>query len=227
MGEVSAFPLPPNFFHNYTTEAVESNTAPPPPPAFETFSVFGAVVEENAPLIQSLESQQLPRLYAEGDIDHIHELKALNRKLIGQFLDLINTLSDEPKETRDEQLAQIELIFINMHHLLNEFRPHQARETMRAMLELQLKQKKELGREIKRTMENTARVLRDLNVAKPTEKSQEPNQDQNKKIQANTGETSSSVSTQPMSVLQPMACGNEGWELSNDRIEEMLLDDFL
>ncbi|KAG0344101.1 Mediator of RNA polymerase II transcription subunit 7, partial [Podila minutissima] len=40
------------------------------------------------------------------------------------------------------KVDQIRLIFINMHHILNEYRPHQARETMRLMMQEQLDKKK-------------------------------------------------------------------------------------
>lgn len=60
------------------------------------------------------------------------------------FLDLIDLLvqcPDSPRRT--EKVEDISLLFIHIHHLLNEFRPHQARETLRVMMELQRRQRNE------------------------------------------------------------------------------------
>lgn len=40
---------------------------------------------------------------------------------------------------RKEKLEHIGILFINMHHLLNEYRPHQARDLLRQMLAYQVR----------------------------------------------------------------------------------------
>eukprot|EP00050_Salpingoeca_kvevrii_P017912 m.69222 g.69222 ORF g.69222 m.69222 type:complete len:245 (-) comp7797_c0_seq2:95-829(-) len=153
MAGVSAFPPPPAYFAQYTAEATADSAArllqPPAIPA-EPHSVFGIVTDENAPLLPSLEDQQQVRLYAAGDdIDHVAELHKLNRMLVGKFIELNDTLSDRPDDaTRDTMLQRIHEIFINMHHLMNEFRPHQGHETVRAMLESQARKRLDLVAEI-------------------------------------------------------------------------------
>lgn len=70
------------------------------------------------------------------------ELKKLNHSLLVNFLDLLDLLvhcPDSPK--RAEKVEDLSLLFIHIHHLLNEFRPHQARETLRVMMELQKRQR--------------------------------------------------------------------------------------
>lgn len=72
------------------------------------------------------------------------ELKKLNHSLLVNFLDLLDLLvycPDSPK--RAEKVEDLSLLFIHIHHLLNEFRPHQARETLRVMMELQKRQRLE------------------------------------------------------------------------------------
>lgn len=72
------------------------------------------------------------------------ELKKLNHSLLANFLDLLDLLvhcPDSPK--RAEKVEDLSLLFIHIHHLLNEFRPHQARETLRVMMELQKRQRVE------------------------------------------------------------------------------------
>lgn len=57
------------------------------------------------------------------------------------MLDLLIQCPDSPR--RAEKVDDISLLFIHIHHLLNEFRPHQARETVRVMLDLQRRQRNE------------------------------------------------------------------------------------
>lgn len=60
------------------------------------------------------------------------------------FLDLLDLLIQSPDSSRRaEKVEDISLLFIHIHHLLNEFRPHQARETVRVMLDLQKRQRNE------------------------------------------------------------------------------------
>ena len=54
------------------------------------------------------------------------------------FLDLLDLLIRCPESPkREEKIEDLNLLFIHMHHLINEFRPHQARETLRVMLHVQ------------------------------------------------------------------------------------------
>ena len=39
------------------------------------------------------------------------------------------------------QVDDLQLLFTHIHHLINEFRPHQARETLRVMMDLQRRQR--------------------------------------------------------------------------------------
>ena len=78
------------------------------------------------------------RLYSAKDIDRKKELRKLNHSILVNFLDLMDILIKCPESPkREEKLEDINLLFIHMHHLINEFRPHQARETLRVMLHVQ------------------------------------------------------------------------------------------
>jgi hypothetical protein len=44
----------------------------------------------------------------------------------------------------------LHVLFINIHHLINEYRPHQARETIRAMLLKQIRHSEIVAAEVKR-----------------------------------------------------------------------------
>lgn len=51
------------------------------------------------------------------------------------------------------QVEDLSLLFIHIHHLLNEFRPHQARETLRVMMELQRRQRHETALRFQKHLE--------------------------------------------------------------------------
>ncbi|KAI7826036.1 MED7 protein-domain-containing protein [Gamsiella multidivaricata] len=161
----AAFPAPPYYFQRYTQEninllekaradpenpeIVKSLEAlpfpilalePPPPVKKGIYWLFGRPwpVEDS---LATLEEQGIEQLYPKGSIDRVKELKKLNHSAVFNFLELVHTLSTSPSEFT-VKVDQIRVIFINMHHMLNEYRPHQARETLRLMMEEQLSRKK-------------------------------------------------------------------------------------
>lgn len=101
---------------------------------------------------------------------HKKELKKLNHSILIAYLDLLEILVKAPntqlpldqqqidlnsqqqtfKTLRDQKLEDIELLFINMHHLINELRPHQARDNIRCVLEMQKKQRLETANKFKK-----------------------------------------------------------------------------
>ncbi len=58
------------------------------------------------------------------DSDYKKELKALNRELLLQFLELTDALVERPSQSA-RQVEAMTLILRNIHHLLNSLRPHQ------------------------------------------------------------------------------------------------------
>lgn len=93
-----------------------------------------------------MESQQIRRLYPQH-FDRKKELKKLNHSLLVNFLDLVDILINAPESPRrTEKIDDLTVLFLHIHHLLNEYRPHQARETLRVMLELQKRQRVETAR---------------------------------------------------------------------------------
>ncbi|GFO09243.1 mediator of RNA polymerase ii transcription subunit 7 [Plakobranchus ocellatus] len=144
---VSAFPHPPmQYATNYTDENIKRGKAPPPPPPIQdSYSMFGAQFSADEAIIRPLEASGCRRLYPHN-YDHKRELKKLNHSILVNFLDLLDVLIRAPESSkRGEKLEDINLLFINMHHLINEFRPHQARETLRVMLEQQRTKRLEIA----------------------------------------------------------------------------------
>lgn len=108
--------------------------------------MFGNSFTNDDTIIRPLESQQIRRLYPQH-FDRKKELKKLNHSLLVNFLDLIDILIYAPESPRrTEKIDDLTLLFVHIHHLLNEHRPHQARETLRVMMELQKRQRTETAK---------------------------------------------------------------------------------
>jgi len=162
--QVSSMPQPPmQYVKLYTDEAVKRGTAPrPPPPIPDTYSMFGTTINNDDAIIQSLESQGIKRLYSTKDIDRKKELRKLNHSILVNFLDLIDILIKSPESPkRDEKIEDINLLFIHMHHLINEFRPHQARETLRVMLMVQRRKRTNFTEKFKEQLDKIQGILQE------------------------------------------------------------------
>lgn len=58
------------------------------------------------------------------------------------------------------QIEDLSLLFVHIHHLLNEFRPHQARETLRVMMELQKRQRIETTQRFQNHLEKVREMVK-------------------------------------------------------------------
>ncbi|CAB0028717.1 unnamed protein product [Trichogramma brassicae] len=158
---VSSLPLPPVHYINlYTDENVRRNRAPRPPlPVHDNYTMFGNIFNAEDPIIRPLEAQGIKRLYPQH-FDRRRELKKLNHSLIVNFLDLIDILNLCPESSkRAEKVEDLSLLFIHIHHLLNEFRPHQARETLRVMMEMQKRQRVETSIRFQKQLEKVQEIV--------------------------------------------------------------------
>ncbi|XP_018329758.1 mediator of RNA polymerase II transcription subunit 7 [Agrilus planipennis] len=159
--QVSSLPLPPmQYINQYTDEIVKRGRAPrPPPPIHDQYQMFGNTFNTEESIIRPLESQGIKRLYP-LHFDRRRELKKLNHSLLANFLDLLDLLvkcPDSPR--RAEKVEDLSLLFIHIHHLLNEFRPHQARETLRVMMELQKRQRIETTHRFQKHLDKVQEIL--------------------------------------------------------------------
>lgn len=77
----------------------------------------------------------------------IQELKKLLKSLLLNFLEIVGVMSVAPSEFATK-VEHIRTILINIHHLLNEYRPHQSRESLILLLEKQIETKKKEIKEI-------------------------------------------------------------------------------
>jgi len=144
---VAQFPPPPFYFKLYRDvkesaengEETEYEPPLPPKPIEGTYTMFGAVYGTED-VIPTLEQEGRAQLYPSGDANHIEQLNKLHISLMIKFLELLDYLVNEPSEYKSK-VEDIELIMVNMYHLLNTYRPHQARQTLIAMMEEQIERR--------------------------------------------------------------------------------------
>ncbi|KAJ7527984.1 hypothetical protein O6H91_16G079500 [Diphasiastrum complanatum] len=150
MASTSAYPPPPPYYKLYKDFLENPDSAPAPPPVIEgMYTMFGSTYTTDD-LLPSLEDQGLRQLYPKGpNIDYKKELKALNRELLLQVLELIDVLVERPSQYA-RRVEDVALIFRNLHHLLNSLRPHQARATLIHILEMQIQRRKQAVEDIRR-----------------------------------------------------------------------------
>lgn len=165
----STWPLPPSqYINQYTDEIIRRGRAPKPPlPIHNDYTMFGVPFNAEDVIIRPLESQSIRRLYPQN-FDHRRELKKLNHSILVNFLDLLDILIKCPDSTkRTDKIEDINILFINMHHLINEFRPHQARETVRVMLEMQKRQRHQVAERLERQEDEVSRLVREALASLP------------------------------------------------------------
>ncbi|PGH27705.1 hypothetical protein AJ80_00492 [Polytolypa hystricis UAMH7299] len=160
---------------DWTPEALRALEAPPelrflvPPdhPSEGSYSLFGEsqAVSINLP---SLEEQGIEQLYpspphgAESSqslpSNHRYYLLKISKSLLLNFLEFVGILSICPEQF-EPKLESIRNLFINAHHLLNLYRPHQARESLILMMEKQLEQTREEIKEMESVKEKVEKFL--------------------------------------------------------------------
>lgn len=157
----SSFPLPPKMFiNNYSDEAVQRDTAPKPPALPDgSYMMFGQQCHQDDLIIRPLEMQGLQRLHPPV-YDRRKELKKLTVSILCNFLDLLDILVNATgSEARDKKIEDLNMLFIHIHHLINEFRPHQARETLKVMMEMQQAQILDVGERLWKHIDKAGNIL--------------------------------------------------------------------
>ncbi|RDA90842.1 hypothetical protein CP533_1533 [Ophiocordyceps camponoti-saundersi (nom. inval.)] len=183
----STFPNPPPFWQDFTPEKVsraealrKTSTAtadlppdlihlqPPREPKDGRWRVFGDqyMLDDKLP---TLEEQGIANLQAGGasntreskHYDRALELKCMAKSLLLNFLELTGVLSRSPAHA-EAKMQDLRTLFINMHHVLNEYRPHQARESAMEMMQDHLDRTRAETLAIRTQIDKTRSVLEGL-----------------------------------------------------------------
>ncbi|KAI1171037.1 mediator complex, subunit Med7 [Nemania sp. FL0916] len=144
------------------------NLQPPPEPESGEWRVFGDryTLQDELP---RLEDGEIRRLFPEPEdrdrdgkhFDRATILKRLAKSLLLNFLELTGLLANSP-ELAEDKITDIRDLFINFHHLINEYRPHQARESLISMMQSQLDRTRAETNAIRDTKDKAERVLEGL-----------------------------------------------------------------
>lgn len=126
---------------------------PPPMPKSSKYRAFGSVwqVKDELPDLETLGLTQLYKKANQYDTNNyqykLQELRKLLKSLLLNYLELVGILGINP-ELYEKKVENIRTILVNIHHLLNEYRPHQSRESLIMLLEEQVEYKKKEIRHI-------------------------------------------------------------------------------
>ncbi|GAW13778.1 hypothetical protein ANO14919_031670 [Xylariales sp. No.14919] len=144
------------------------NLQPPPEPDDGEWRVFGDRYRLKDELPQ-LGDGEIRRLFPNPDerdqdgkhFDRATILKRLAKSLLLNFLELTGLLATSP-EAAEEKITDLRDLFINFHHLINEYRPHQARESLISMMQSQLDRTRAETNAIRDAKDKAERILEGL-----------------------------------------------------------------
>ncbi|KAF7255239.1 hypothetical protein EG68_07721 [Paragonimus skrjabini miyazakii] len=138
---VSLFPSPPWQLvnkHLPSPSVADVPIRPPSPPGQNVYRMFGNLYNADDAILRSLESQGVRRVYPQV-YNRKRELRKINFSILANYLDLLDIITRDPSSPkRTERLDHLAVLFINMHHLVNEYRQHQARDLLREILKYQV-----------------------------------------------------------------------------------------
>lgn len=189
---VLAYPLPPLQYINN----MDINNLPEPPAPIQegVYYMFGQKISLDDAIIAPLEALGTKRLYRIEEYEHKKELKKINASILVNFLDLIDVLVKCPDtEKRIEKCNDLATLFINFHHLINELRPHQARETIRVWLNTQKRTREEITKKLNVEMAKMTKVLEkyyEYEAKQQQQQSQEQQSEQQSQTMMDTSTTS-------------------------------------
>ncbi|PSK54835.1 Mediator of RNA polymerase II transcription subunit 7 [Elsinoe australis] len=153
---------------------------PPEPPADGKYKSFGVQHDLKQPDI-SLAAAGITQIYpsSPSSTDPTPKLIALSRAILLNFLELVGIISNNPEEAA-EKIEDLQTLFYNAHDLINQYRPHQARESLILMMEEQLERSRNEIAAVKEGREKLGDMLKSI---------EEVGQVQEKELEASTGTT--------------------------------------
>jgi mediator of RNA polymerase II transcription subunit 7 len=170
---------------------------PEPPKDSDEFKVFGTVtkakgmdtftntmewISRTLAADYTLTDWKYEQLYPSTDasssasstLDRQRYLFRFLRSILVAYIELLGIVAVNPtSEHKDEKLRDMLTMVTNMHALINEYRPHQARETLIREMERQVERKKKEIEGVRKMKERVAEVLDGFGRDVPGEKAED------------------------------------------------------
>lgn len=146
---------------------------PPPEPTEGVWKLYGdrftlkdelpTLEEMGVPRLVPSASQPTPASHSSSDANRERalNLKRLAKSVLLNFLELIGAASINPEGILDKA-GDIQTILFNMHHGINEYRPHQARESLIQTMQTRLDQIRAETAAVNAVTDKAKRVLEGL-----------------------------------------------------------------
>ncbi|MCJ1300769.1 Mediator of RNA polymerase II transcription subunit 7 [Hypocenomyce scalaris] len=131
---------------------------PPSPPPSGEYKSFGDHYNISA-TVPSLSAQGIPQLYPSPPTP-LH-LRHITRSLLLNFLEFTHILATNPADY-GAKWDDLRDLFLNAHHLINEYRPHQARESLILLMEEQVRRGREEVRGVREVKAKVEGILEGL-----------------------------------------------------------------
>ncbi|KAK4507636.1 hypothetical protein PRZ48_001371 [Zasmidium cellare] len=136
---------------------------PPEPPTDTTLAVFGDNISLDPPR-KTLAEAGIEQIYPD-DASILSNpqphLIALARSMLTTFLALTGILARNPA-LQEEKMTDLQAIVYNLHDIINQYRPHQARESLILMMEERVEKMKGEIQRIDQAKESVAKLLQEL-----------------------------------------------------------------
>lgn len=136
---------------------------PPEPPSDNDLTVFGVNASLDAPRV-TLADSGIEQIYPDDPSvlsNPQPHLIALARSMLTTFLSLTGILAQDP-DLQEEKMQDLQTIVYNLHDIINQYRPHQARESLILMMEERVEKMKGEIQKIDQAKESVAKLLQEL-----------------------------------------------------------------
>ncbi|KAH7347131.1 mediator of RNA polymerase II transcription subunit 7 [Plectosphaerella cucumerina] len=143
------------------------NLQPPAEPVQGTWRVLGGAysLDDKLPSLEETTIKRLAPAYSdEREVKHLDrafELKRMAKSLLLNFLELIGIMGIAPEDA-SSKTDDLRTLLMNFHHALNEYRPHQARESAIALMQSHLDRTRAETAAIRTQVDRAKRVLEGL-----------------------------------------------------------------
>lgn len=136
---------------------------PPEPPSNGELTVFGVNANLEAPRV-TLADLGVEQIYPDDPAvlsNPQPHLIALARSMLNTFLSLTGILAQNP-DLQEEKMQDLQTIVYNIHDIINQYRPHQARESLILMMEERVEKMKSEIQTVDQSKENVTKLLQEL-----------------------------------------------------------------